>query len=438
MLRYYSVLALLSLRRNFVLSILMVVSIGVGVALTMTAFTILYVMAHDPIPEKSQQLFTVQIDNGGPQSRKPGDLEPPTQLSWRDASALLQIHQGTREAPMYEVSEIVIPDDPKMSVFNVYGRATTAEFFPMFQVPMIYGSAWSAQDDSSSASVVVISKRLNERLFGGKDSVGQTVRFNNAAYQVVGVLDDWDPKPRFYDVIGGLSFEEGDDLYLPLRTSIGRGMETTEYEFCNAGPRGTTFSDLLKSECVWLQYWVELPRAFDVQNYRNLLINYAREQQRSGRFSWEPNVRLRNVREWLVAQKVVPDDAELCLVVAASFFLCCLVGAVALMLAKAFAKAGEFAIRRTLGASLFAIFAQTIAETAVVGAFGGALGLCLSLLALRTLRVLSPAGMGRLAHMNGTLLAATVLFALVATLGAGIYPAWRGARVSLAAQLNGG
>jgi putative ABC transport system permease protein len=97
MLRYYSSLALLSLRRNFVLSTLMVFSIGLGVALTMTAYTILYVLSGDPIPSKSRQLFAVQLDNGGPRSRKPGDIEPPPQMSWLDASALLRIHQGFRE-----------------------------------------------------------------------------------------------------------------------------------------------------------------------------------------------------------------------------------------------------------------------------------------------------------------------------------------------------
>ncbi len=215
-------------------------------------------------------------------------------------------------------------------------------------------------------------------------------------------------------------------------------METTEYEFCNAGPRGATFSDLLKSECVWLQYWVELPKASDVQKYHTLLINYSHEQQRLGRFAWDPNVRLRNVRDWLVAEKIVPDDAELSLVVAASFFVCCLVGAVALMLAKSSARASEFAVRRTLGASSIAIFSQALLETGVIGIFGGLLGLGLTLLSLRILRDLSPGGMGRIAHMDGTLLNATVLFAVVATLCAGIYPAWRAMRVSLAAQLNGG
>lgn len=438
MLHYYGFLALRSLHRNFVLSLLMVLSIGLGVALTMTAYTILYVLSRDPIPSKSGQLFAVQIDNGGPRSRKPGDVEPPAQLSWRDASALLRAHQGARETAMYEVGLTITPENPASKEFQVFGRATTSDFFGMFQVPLMFGSAWSRHEDAIAASVVVITKRLNDRLFGGKNSVGSSIRFNGGTYRVVGVLGDWDPKPRFYDVIGGMSFEEGDEVYLPLSTSIAKGWETVEYETCAAGPRGTTFEDLKRSECVWLQYWVELPNASRVAKYHTFLINYSREQERDGRFTWGPNVRLRNVRDWLVAQNVVPDDAKMSVAVAFTFFLCCVVSALALMLGKAIARAGEFGVRRALGATSLAIFYQALVEAALVGIFGGALGVCLSVLSLHALRGLFPGGMGRIAYTNSLLLSATVLFAVVATLCTGIYPAWRATRLSLHTQLKGG
>jgi putative ABC transport system permease protein len=438
MLGYYSSLALLSLRRNFVLSTLMVFSIGLGVALTMTAYTILYVLSGDPIPSKSRQLFVVQIDNGGPRSRKPGDIEPPSQMSWLDASALLRIHQGFRESAMYEVGLIILPDSPAAEQFHVFARATTSDFFDMFQVPLLFGSAWGRREDTTAAPVVVITKRLNARLFGGKNSVGRSIQFADAIYRVVGVLDDWDPKPRFYDVTGGMAFEEGDQVYLPLSTSIAKERGTEEYETCATGSPGRTFADLLRSECVWLQYWVELPNAAQVDTYHTFLINYSREQQRIGRFKWEPNIRLQNVREWLVAQKVVPDDAEMSVTVAFAVFVCCEVGAFALMLGKALTRAGELGVRRAMGASSLAIFYQGLVEAALVGILGGTLGACLSVLSLHALRELSPGGMGRIAFTNGPLLAATVLFAIVATLCTGMYPAWRAARLSVLTQLKGG
>jgi len=38
----------------------------------------------------------------------------------------------------------------------------------------------------------------------------------------------------------------------------------------------------LKSDCLWLQFWVELPTQTDVQKYRAFLNNYAAEQQNLG------------------------------------------------------------------------------------------------------------------------------------------------------------
>ncbi len=438
MIQYYARLALLSFRRNIVLTILMVLAIGLGVAMTMTAFTVLYVMSRDPIPEKSSQLFAVQIDNGGPRSRKAGDLEPPTQLSWRDASALLADRTATRQAAMYQVGLTVMPDERNIKPFATGGRATTRDFFSMFNVPFLFGAAWSAADDTDGAPDVVLSNRLNERLFNGVNSVGRTIRINGMLYHVVGVIDMWDPKPRFYDVMGGMSFEEGEDIYLPFKTSIDREMSTSEYEYCDAGPRGESFADLLRSECVWLQYWVELPTSEDAHRYRTYLINYSRDQQRSGRFQWDPNVRLLNVRDWLVAQKVVPDDAKLSVLVAFSFFVTCLVSALGLMLAKALGRTGEFGIRRALGASAPAIFSQALVEAAVLGLIGGALGLGLTVVGLELLRDLFPAGMRRIAQLDGSLFIGTLLFALVATVVAGMYPAWRSMKVAPALQLKGG
>jgi putative ABC transport system permease protein len=303
---------------------------------------------------------------------------------------------------------------------------------------MLYGAPWTASAERNLDPVVVLSKRLNQRLFQGANSVGRSVILDDVPYQVVGVIGDWDPKPRFYDVIGGQNFEEGEEAYLPFSLTIDKGFTTSEYEFCYAGPRGQTFDELIRSECVWLQFWVELPTHRDELDYKTFLTNYAQEQQNIGRFDWQPNVRLRNVEDWLIAQKVVPNDARLSVLVAFSFFVVCLVSAMGLMLAKAFARSGELGIRRALGASARDIFVQAIVESGVIGVIGGAFGLCFTFLGLWTIRQLFPEGMSRIAQLNGELSVATVLLALIATVAAGLYPAWRSTQIAPALQIKGG
>ena len=435
---YYVQLALGSFRRNPVLTALMVLAIAVGVAMSMTAYTILAVMARDPIPWKSGQLFAVQVDNGGPRSRKPGDDEPPTQLSWRDASALLALHGPTRQVAMHQVSLTLTPADHAAKPFSVAARATTPAFFAMFDVPMLSGRGWSDEEENQGAATVVITRKLAERLFGSDAAVGKHIDLGGDPYTIIGVTGDWDPRPRFYDVIGGQDFEEGEDVYLPLSVAHAKEMTTSEYEFCDAGPRGETFAELTRSECVWLQYWVELPTAASVAAYRSQLANYAREQQGTGRFNWPPNVRLRNVTQWLEARKVVPDDAKLSALVAFGFFLVCLVSALGLMLAKSLERGGEFSLRRALGASARSIFAQALTESAMLGMVGGIGGLALTALALGAMRALFPEGMERIARMDTTLVATSIAVAVGATLVFGIYPAWRAMRVMPALQLKNG
>jgi putative ABC transport system permease protein len=437
MLDYYFRLALVSLRRHWTLTLLIVVAIGLGVALTMTAYTVLSVMSRDPIPWKSSQLFAVQLDNGGPRSRKAGDNEPPAQLTYRDAMALLKARPAEHQVAMHQVELRVTPSDGGLKPYSISGRATSADFFHMFDVPMLFGHGWNESEGETSA-VVVLSKRLNERLFAGRNSVGKSVNLNGASYEVIGVTGEWDPKPRFYDVIGGQNFDEGEDAFLPLTLTIDRQLSTSEYEYCDAGPPGETFGDLLRSECVWLQFWAELPRQSDVTGYRNFLNNYARDQQHSGRFNWEPNIRLRNVRDWLVAQKVVPNDARLSLLVAFGFLAVCLASASGLMLAKDFARAGELGVRRALGASGRHIFSQTIVESGVIGLLGGAVGLLLTLLALWIMRELFPGGMARIAQLDAPLFATTFVLAVAAALVTGFYPAWRSMQINPALQIKGG
>jgi putative ABC transport system permease protein len=55
-------------------------------------------------------------------------------------------------------------------------RRTSADFFPMFDVPFIAGTGWTAADDDNAARVVVIGKQLAEKVFGSTNVVGKSLR----------------------------------------------------------------------------------------------------------------------------------------------------------------------------------------------------------------------------------------------------------------------
>jgi putative ABC transport system permease protein len=92
-------------------------------------------------------------------------------------------------------------------------------------------------------------------------------------------------------------------------------------------------------------------------------------------------------------------------------------------------------VRRALGASRRALFAQLLVESGVVGLVGGVCGLLLALLGLWVVRH-RPSDYAALAHLDPAMLLTTFLLALGASLLAGLLPAWRACQVAPALQLK--
>jgi putative ABC transport system permease protein len=439
MLGYYLRLAVRALRRNVILTSLIISAVGVGIGAYMTILTVLIAMSGDPIPDKSDVLFVPQIDVWGPNTRPKGataEVRLPPQFTYRDVTAFMQAHMALRQAAMYPVGLDVTP--PSGIPYSQEGRATHRDFFAMFQVPFKSGAAWSVQDEVDRADVVVLGKTLAARLFPHSSAVGQTVSLGGHFYRVTGVLDAWSPMPRFYDVVNGNAFNPVEDFFIPFTTAIGHQMQTYGNYNCAVLP-AAGWAGRLSGECIWFGYWVELPDAAAVRNYKQYLLNYTAEQQRLGRFHWPPLVQLSNEHQWLALMHVIPDEVRVNSLVAFGFLTVCLVNAVGLMLARFSARANEFGVRRALGATKSDIFLQCLTETAVVGVLGGILGLALTALGLAANR----ASLGYLAEyvgglmrMDSAVMALTVALAVGATLCSGLYPTWRATRVQPALQLK--
>jgi putative ABC transport system permease protein len=88
-----------------------------------------------------------------------------------------------------------------------------------------------------------------------------------------------------------------------------------------------------------------------------------------------------------------------------------------------------------LGASGRAVFLQCLVEAGVVGVAGGLLGLPLAWIGLWMVRQ-QPVSFAASAHLDLSMLGAALLLALLATLGAGVWPAWRASRVAPALQVK--
>ena len=426
-------LAWRSLRRNRVLTLLMVLAIGLGIGAAMTTLTVVHVLGADPLPGRSDNLYIVHLDPLEQRGYVPGE-EPGDQLTRTDAEALLRERRAQRQAMMTSGRVAVEPADATQTPFHTESRYTSADFFAMFGVPFRSGAGWSAADDDARARVAVISGRLSDQVFGaGVDPVGRTLRIGGADFRVVGVLAPWRPVPHFYDLYAG-KYAEAENVYLPFSTSRELKLERAGTLNC-WGARPKPDLTALGVDCVWIQYWVQLDGADAARAYRAYLDDYSARQQAAGRFERPPNPRLYGVMEYLDRQGVVPHDVRLQAWLAFGFLGVCLLDTVGLLLAKCLRRSGEIGVRRALGASRRHIFLQFLVEAGLVGVAGGVVGLGLAWVGLWAVRH-NGEDFAPLATLDLTMLATTFALALLASLAAGVLPAWRACQVAPALQLK--
>ncbi|HEY5927271.1 MAG TPA: ABC transporter permease [Kofleriaceae bacterium] len=430
MFTYYLDLAVRSLKRNVALTILMIVAIAFGVGASMTTLTVLHVLAQDPIPHKSDQLFNVQLDPRKMEDFKPGE-EPNDQMTLLDSQNLLRAKKADRQVLMTGGNAAIEPQRADLDPFFVEARWTSADFFAMFDTPFVAGTGWTADDDDKNARVVVIARPLAEKVFGSTDVVGKELRVAGTPMRISGVIDDWRPTPHYYDLSTG-AYAKAEQLFMPFTTSRELKLGRSGTMNCWAEHKDP---EAVGAPCEWIQFWVELDSSAKAAAYRDYLVSYSQEQKRAGVYEREPNVRLRDVNAWLAYQKVVPPDARLQTWIALGFLLVCLINTVGLLLTKFLRRSSEIGVRRALGASKRSIFIQLVVEAGIVGLVGGLAGLGLAWLGLWAVRQ-QPADYAELAHLDLPMLAATFGLAVVSSLLAGLLPAWRGCQITPAIQLK--
>ncbi|MBT2115473.1 ABC transporter permease [Dyella sp. LX-66] len=438
MFAYYLDLALRSLKRNKVLTALMVLAIAVGIGASMTTLTVMHLLSGDPLPGRSDKLFYAQVDDN-PQPGK--QTEPMDVMTYQSAMDLWSAHQGDRQTIIVDSPVKLRAPDSTLPALMPSMLSTTTDFFAMFDVPFRYGGPWRAEDDAARSRVAIISSDLNDKLFGGANSVGRTLRLRDTDVRIVGVLAPWRPSPRFYNIAGG-RFSGGktadyygkpQDVFTPFSSALEINDGNFYQYSCWQLPPSP--GHLQNAPCVWLAVWVQLDSPAKVASFRRFLDGYTAQQQALGRIVRPQNTRLRSLVEWLDFQGVVPSDVRLQAWLAFGFLAICLFNTIGLLLAKFLRRGGEIGVRRALGASRGAIFQQCLVEAGMIGLIGGLGGLLLTLLGLSLVRR-QPVAFADMVHLDARMFALTFALAIATSLLAGFLPALRASRVAPGLQLK--
>ena len=425
MFKYYLKLSLIKAKNSVLSYSLMVFALALGIGVSMTMITLNYLMAQDPIPEKSHVLHHVQLysyGKGHSNTRSPDGF--PYQLTYTDINNIHQSKIPLRKTRSLSTGFTVKPENPSIRPFMTNARAIDSDFFTMFNTPFLYGGPWTATTDLYSHKEVVLTKALNDKLFKGENSVGRTTQFNNEAFKIVGVLDEWEPTPHFYD-LNNQHFGETDSAFVPF--SLIPVMQLPSWGNNNGwkSEQVNSYEDKLRSEIVWLQYWVELSSEEQKTKYQNYLEGYISGQKELGRFTHErAGASLKNVKEWLQYNEVVDKDTAILLIISFMFLAVCIINAVTMLLSKFLQRAPEVGVRRALGASRSQIFYQHIVDVSLIGIGGCLVGVAIGQLGLFAVRELYP-DYRQLAQMDFSLIIFALLLSLGSSFLSGLYPAWK-------------
>jgi len=437
MLRYSFELAVHGLRRFPKSTVLVVLTVALGLAASMTTLTLLHVLSADPLPGRSQHLYLAWVDTV--LAKPAGNSEDATlngikgsnyhRIKLADAQALLMAHHAVRQTVVADMAADEVSDDGKHVQSQQLILATTSDFIPMFGVSLRYGRDWTPAEDATRTPVAVIDTDLARKLFGTANAVGRGVRLKNTTFRVVGVIQPFATQPRFYTLdIGAYSSDGGENLYAPYTAALDAGLVPAYSDGCDASFKKFVYTPVDPARCAALGLWVQLDTPRQVSAYRSFLQNYAGQQMALAGFDKKPHAELTGVADWLKQNDVVPDSVRLNVWLAGSFLLLCMLDVAGLLSARFLRRSGEVGIRRALGAPRRAVFLQHVLESGLVCLVGGAFALPLTLLGLWILRQQSNEFSG-LAQLDPTMFGALFASALVVGALVGLLPAWRVARV---------
>lgn len=434
---YYLRLALRRCRQNLAMVGLLVLTMAIGIASTMTAMTIFGALSGEPLPGISPQLYVATMDaREAVDKDNPDYKQPDSWLTLRDAKALVDARRAPQQLALAQSLTTMGGPGGKHSE-QAWGFMAYGEPLGMLGVPLRHGRPWTAQELAARAPVVVIDSDLAQKLFGGTDAVGRSVLLGGKPFRVVGVTAPWKPHTVFLDVKRNEGDPQGssEQFFVPAEAALDAGVGPFTSGECGKGAPVIGFQSASVQTCRWIEVWLSFDTPAQMAGWNGFLAGYANAQHDAGRFVYPPQPRLYGTRAWMTLHHVVPDDVRLNLMLAGAFLLLCMVNVAGLLAARFLRRQADVAIRRALGASKRTVFVQHLVETGLLGLLGGVLAMPLTWLGLWIVRQ-QPVAYAEAARFSPGVFAGLLLFSLIVGMVVGILPAWRICRLPPAMQIK--
>ena len=386
--------------KNPAVTAVVVLSLGLGIGVNATIFSLFNAVLLRPLPRVEQPDRMVELYTSYQNGLRYGSVSYPDYLDMRDRNQVFSSLLAQR---------LILTSLNNSGQNEIIPAAiVSGNYFSLLGVTAAQGRTFVPEEDQSPGahSVAVISYRLWQRRFGADPNLpGKTISLNNRNFTIVGVAPE-----GFVGANIGLA----PDIWIPLMMQAdlypGRPDRLKE--------RGTRWLDVIGR----LKPGVSLEQARAAMN--PLVAQLSQENPATNKGTSLTIVRSGHGAVGI--QSTLTPVLTLLLAVVILVLLIACFNIANLLIARATARRREIGIRLAMGATRGRIIRQLLTESVLLSVLGGMLGLLLAYWTSNLLLAFKPPTSLPLfldLHLDGRVLTFTALISVVTGLVFGLAPA---------------